>query len=61
MIYDFAQAAMLEVDTLVGQHPVSSTLQLTAYRDIRRTCTVIVDAGIALRIYADAEVSLSRT
>jgi hypothetical protein len=60
MIYDFAQAAMLEVDTLVGQHPVSSALQLTAYRDIRRTCTVIVDAGITLRIYADAEVSLSR-
>jgi hypothetical protein len=61
MIYDFAQAAVLEIHTLVGQYPVSSSLKLTTHRDIRRICTVIVYAGITLRIDADAEGGLSGT
>ena len=61
MIHYFAQAAMLEVDALIRHDPVRPALQLTGHGDIRRICAVIVDAGVALGIYADAQIGLSRT
>jgi hypothetical protein len=60
MIHHFPQTAMLEADALIGQHAVGSALQLAAYRDIRRVGAVIIDAGISLGVYADAQFSLSR-
>ena len=61
MIHHFAQAAMLEVDALIRQHPVGPALQLAAHRDIGRVGAVIVDAGVSLGIDPDAQVGLSRT
>ncbi len=60
MIDHFAQAAMLKADTLVRQHPVSASLELAAYRDVRRIGAVIVDAGVALGIHADTQVGTTR-
>ncbi len=60
MVHYLAQAAMLEVDALIRQHAVGPTLQLAGNRNIRRVCTMIVDAGVSLGIYADAQVGLSR-
>ncbi len=51
---------MLEGDTLIGQHPVYSAVELAADRNIGRVGAVIVYAGIALGIDADAEVGFSR-
>jgi hypothetical protein len=61
MIHHFAQAAMLEVHALIRHDPIRSAFQLTGNSDVGRICAVIVNAGISLGIYADAEVRLPRT
>jgi hypothetical protein len=61
MIHHLVQAAMLEIDALVRHDPIRSTFELAGHGDVGRICAVIVDAGISLGIYPDAEVGLSRT
>jgi hypothetical protein len=61
MIHHFAQAAMLEIDALIRHDPIRSTFQLARHRDVGRICAMVVDAGISLGIYPDAEVGLPRT
>ncbi len=52
---------MLEIDALIGHDPIGSAFQLAGHGDVGRLCAVIVDAGVSLGIYPDAEVGLSRT
>jgi hypothetical protein len=61
MIHHLVQAAMLEIDALIRHDPIRSTFQLAGHGDVGRICAVIVDAGITLGIYPDAEVGLPRT
>ncbi len=60
MIHDFPQAAMLEIDALIGHHPIGPALQLAAHGDVGRLCAVIVDTGVSVGIYANAQVCLPR-
>jgi hypothetical protein len=55
-----SQAAVLKTDPLVGQHTVSASFELAAYRDIRCIGAVIVDAGVSLGVDADAEIGVPR-
>lgn len=52
---------MLEIDALVRHDSVRSAFQLAGHGHVRRICAVIIDAGISLGIYPDAEVGLPRT
>jgi hypothetical protein len=61
MIHHLVEAAMLEIDALIRHDPIGSTFQLAGHGDVRRLCAVIVDAGISLGIYPDAEVGLPWT
>jgi hypothetical protein len=58
MIHHLVEAAMLEIDALIRHDAIGSAFQLAGHGDVRRLCAVIVDAGISLRIYPDAEVGL---
>jgi hypothetical protein len=61
MVHNLVQAAMLKIDALIRHDPIRSAFQLAGHGDVGRICAVIVDAGISLGIYADAEVGLPRT
>jgi hypothetical protein len=61
MIHHFTQAAVLEVHALIRHDSIGSAFQLAGHGDVWGICAVVVDAGVSLGIYPNAQVGLSRT
>ena len=61
MIHHFTQAAVLEVRALIRHDSIGSAFQLAGHGDVWGICAVVVDAGVPLGIYPDAQIGLPRT